>query len=79
MPIHVGIMCESYRKVFFIATSPRIKPNPVTQGMYRLTCKPPCVESKEFRKEAMQPYRVSEDVFNRGYAEENEYELVKRS
>jgi hypothetical protein len=46
--------------------------------MYRLTCKPPCPETREFRKEGMHPYRVSDDVFRRGYAEEGEYELVQR-
>jgi hypothetical protein len=44
--------------------------------MYRLNCKSPCRQVREFRKEAMQPYRVSDDVFGRGYAEEGEYELV---
>jgi hypothetical protein len=45
--------------------------------MYRLTCKPPCPEPREFRKEAMRPYRVSDDLFSRGYAEENEYQVLE--
>ena len=45
--------------------------------MYRLTCQPQCHEVREFRKEGMHPYRVSDEVFRRGYAEEGEYELVQ--
>ena len=45
--------------------------------MYRLNSKPPCPEVREFRKEGMRPYRVSDDMFQRGYAEEGEYELVQ--
>ena len=41
MPIHMGIMCERCRKVYFIATSRAIKPNEFAAGMYRLTCNPP--------------------------------------
>ena len=78
MPIHMGIMCERCRRVYFIATSHRIRPSP-NSGMYRLTCTPACPEPREFRKETMQPYRVSDDLFNRGYAQEGEYELVHRS
>ena len=74
MPIHMGIMCDACRKVHFIATSPGI--SSATGGMYRLTCRFPCREVRDFRKEAMCPYRVPEDVFQRGYAEEGEYELV---
>jgi hypothetical protein len=77
MPIHMGIMCEKCRKVHFIATSVGIRPSPGTPGMYLLTCRFPCSETREFRKETMRPYRVPEDVFQRGYAEEGEYELVQ--
>jgi hypothetical protein len=44
--------------------------------MYQLTCNRPCLTTAEFRKEGMQSYRVSEDVFKRGYAKESEYEIV---
>ena len=77
MAIHMGIMCEVCRKVHFIATSPGIRPSPVIPAMYLLTCRFPCPEKREFRKETMRPYRVSEDVFSRGYAEEGEYELIR--
>jgi hypothetical protein len=53
MPIHMGIMCETCRKVHFIATSPGIQLSRTTEGIYRLTCKPPCPEVREFRKEGM--------------------------
>ena len=76
MPIHMGIMCGSCRRVYFIVPSPWIRPSPANLGMYRLTCRRPCPEAREFRKEAMLPYRVSDDVFNRGYAAEGEYQLV---
>jgi hypothetical protein len=77
MPIHMGIMCGNCRKVYFIAASKSIRAILVTPGMYRLICT--CSEGREFRKEAMQPYRVSDDVFNRGYAKEGEYQLVQPS
>ena len=72
----MGIMCKMCRRVHFIATSHSIKPSSLAAGMYRLICNPPCSLQGEFRKESMRPYRVSEDVFNRGYAREGEYELV---
>jgi hypothetical protein len=74
MPVHMGIMCEKCRKVHFIATSPCIAPTPTTERMYVLTCR--CREEKDFRKEGMRPYRVSDEVFQTGFAEEVEYELV---
>jgi hypothetical protein len=77
MPIHMGIMCEVCRKVHF-TTSSGIRPSPVTPGMYLLTCRFPCPEKREFRKETMRPYRVSDDVFRRGYAKEGEYEIVPK-
>jgi hypothetical protein len=76
MPIHMGIMCERCCKVHFIATSHSIKPSELAAGMYRLSCNSPCAEFREFRKESMRPYRVSEDVFRRECAKEGEYELV---
>ena len=77
MPVHMGIICERCRKVHFIATSRSIKPCEFAAGMYRLTCTPPCYEFREFRKDGMRPYRVLEDVFRRGCAEEGEYDLVE--
>jgi hypothetical protein len=76
MAIHMGIMCTMCRTVHFIATSSSIKASKLPAGMYRLTCNRPCLTTVEFRKESMQPYRVSEDVFKRGYAKASEYKLV---
>jgi hypothetical protein len=77
MLIHMGIMCERCRKVHFVATSRGVKPSEFSAGMYRLKCSPPCSEGREFRKDSMRPYRISEDVFRRGWADEGEYELVQ--
>ena len=78
MPIHMGVLCEACGMVHFIATSPGIVLSRNIEGMYRLSCKPPCSQVKMFRKEAMHPYRVSEDVFKKGYAQEGEYELINK-
>lgn len=74
MPVHMGIMCEKCRRVHFIGASPGIKAVP-TPGMYALTC-PFCLETKEFRKETVRPYRVSDEVFKTGYAREGEYQII---
>jgi hypothetical protein len=76
MPIHMGIMCETCRTVYFVATSRGIKPSQSVAGMYRLHCNPPCAEFREFRKDGMRAFRVVEDVFRSGCAKEGEYELV---
>jgi len=78
MPIHMGIMCDKCRKVHFIGTSSGIQLSRTAERMYLLTCRFPCPEKREFRKESMRPYRVSDDVFRRGYAEEGEYEIVQK-
>ena len=76
MPVHIGIMCDVCRMVHFIATSSTIKPSPMNKEMYRLVCAPPCSEVREFRKDSMRPYRVTDTVFKTGHAEDDEYELV---
>lgn len=76
MPIHVGIMCERCRKVHFVATSSAVQASRRGAGLYQLNCLPPCGEMKEFRKEGMRPYRITEHVFRRGYALAGEYEAV---
>jgi len=77
MTIHIGIMCEECGKVHFIGTSFRIVLSRKDKGMYQFTCKPPCPAVKDFRKDGMRPYRASDDVFERGYADVGEYELVQ--
>jgi len=78
MPIHMGIRCEECRTVHFVVTSSSIRFTGRLGGMYQFTCKPPCPEIKEFRKDGMRPYRVSEDVYRKGYAIEGEYEVVEK-
>lgn len=78
MPIHMGVMCERCRNVHFIATSLTIRPSTANPGMYRLSCRFGCNEITEFRKDAMRPYRVQEKVFQTGFAEEGEYEVVNQ-
>ena len=77
MSVHMGIMCDACGRVHFVATSPGIELSQTTEGIYRLTCKPPCSAVREFRKDRMRPYRASDDMFSRGYAEVGEYELVQ--
>jgi hypothetical protein len=72
----MGLRCEVCGRLQFIATSRNIQLSQTAEGMYRLNCRPPCRQVREFRKEEMRPYRVADDVFRRGYAEESEYELV---
>jgi hypothetical protein len=75
MPVHMGIICERCHNVHFIGSSPGIKPMP-TPGMYVLVCRF-CSETREFRKETMRPYRVSDDTFRSGYARKGEYQFVE--
>ena len=74
MPIHMGIMCERCNNVYFISTALGIKPMP-TPGMYALACRF-CSDKRQFRKEAMLPYRVSDEVFKTGHANEGEYDPI---
>lgn len=67
----MGVMCEKCHRVHFIGTSSGIKPIPIP-GMYALSCRF-CSETREFRKEAMRPYGVSDEVFKTGQATEGEY------
>lgn len=71
MPVHMGIMCEKCRRVHFVGTSSGIQPMPAP-GMYAISCRF-CSERKEFRKETMRPYRVSDEVFQAGHANEGDY------
>lgn len=77
MAIHMGILCDACKTVHFVASSPGIELSHSIEGMYKLTCKRPCSGTKHFRKDEMRPYRVSDGVFNTGYAEVGEYELVE--
>ncbi len=77
MTIHMGIMCEACRTVHFIGTSPGVELVKTIGGPYTLACKPPCEAVRQFRRDEMRPYRVSDELFSTGYAEPGEYELVE--
>ena len=77
MPIHIGIMCEHCGRVYFVATSGRIRLENSVRANYQLTCAPPCGATRYFTKDAMQPYIVSDYVSKRGHAERSEYELLR--
>jgi hypothetical protein len=77
MPVHMGIMCEVCRTVYLVATWRGITPSDRDKEIFRLVCQSPCPEVKEFRTDAMRPYRISEDAFSGGYAREGEYELIR--
>jgi hypothetical protein len=46
--------------------------------MLLLTCRHGCHEIREFRKDTMRPYRVEDEAFQTGFAEEGEYEVVRQ-
>ncbi len=77
MPIHVGIMCEWCRTVLFAASWHGISPSKRDAQVFEFACKPPCTAVREFRKDELRPYRISEDVFSKGYAREGEYQLIQ--
>jgi hypothetical protein len=77
MPVHMGIMCELCRTVYLIATWSGITPSDRDKEIFRLACKSPCRELKEFRSDAMRPYRIAENAFSSGYAREGEYEIIR--
>jgi hypothetical protein len=75
----MGVMCETCRKVLFVGTWHGITPSERDAGLLKLACKPPCPAVREFRKDELRPYRVSNEVFRRGYAETGEYEPLKEA
>ena len=75
MSVHMGVMCEKCLTVHFIGTFSGIQLSRSGEGVYLINCTPPCSEARDFRKDSMRPYRVSDDVFKRGYAKPDEYEL----
>lgn len=77
MAVHMGIMCDACGTVHFIATSPGVELVKTMDGPYKLTCKSSCSAGKYFTKSDMRPYRVADELFNRGYAEPGEYEVVE--
>ncbi len=73
----MGVMCEACRKVFFVATWHGISPSRRDAEAFEFACKPPCRAVQEFRKADLRPFRVSDEAFQKGYAEESEYEVVE--
>ncbi|HVO59301.1 MAG TPA: hypothetical protein VMT53_00120 [Terriglobales bacterium] len=76
MPIHVGIVCESCERVYFIARTDRIEFLAET-GEYQLVCPAPCGVSRRFDKQRLAPFSVKTPHYSRGYANRGEYELVR--
>lgn len=77
MAVHMGIICKACGTVHFIATSPGVELVKAIGEAYKLTCKPPCDAVRQFRLDEMRPYRVADGLFNRGYAESGECEVVE--
>lgn len=73
----MAVMCETCRKILFVATWRAISPSKRDAQVFEFACKPPCRAVQEFRKADLRPYRVSDEVFHVGYAQENEYQLVE--
>jgi hypothetical protein len=69
----MGILCEKCHTVHFIGTSGAIRPMK-TPGMYAVSCF--CSVKREFRKETMHPYLVSDEVFSTGHANAGIYVLI---
>jgi hypothetical protein len=78
MPIHVGIVCESCERIYFIARTDRIEFLAET-AEYQLVCPRPCGMMRRFDKERLAPFSVATQHYNRGYANKGEYELVRTS
>lgn len=75
----MGITCELCSKVHFISTSPIIEFSRSGQGVYRFNCPPPCGHAQEFQKHDLLAYRVTDDVFRKGCADESDYDIVPSS
>jgi hypothetical protein len=50
VPVHIGVMCETCRKVLFVGTWRGITPSERDAGLLKLTCKPPCPAVRELGK-----------------------------
>ena len=79
MPICVGVMCDSCERVYFLAhpdTLQRIQvtgqPDPLPP--YELKCV--CRAVRGFDRTKMLPYRVSDVIRSRGFAERDQYEAM---
>src|SRR5713101_2296295 len=74
MPVHMGILCERCRTVYFISRS-RKSSHVLYDRMrkeFRLTCLPPCGQVTCFHRGMLKPYSVAAAVLERGYANADE-------
>jgi hypothetical protein len=79
MPIRIGVICEKCERLYVIAhpkNAEHIQFNPSSDPHlpYRLKCA--CRAERHFAMRQSLPYRVSESVCSRGYADRHEYEAI---
>jgi len=77
MPIRVAVMCEKCERIYLLAHPDSAKRIQFTHGSdphprYRLTCI--CKVERDFDRAQTFPYRVSEHICTRGYADREEYD-----
>jgi hypothetical protein len=74
MSIHAGVQCAKCSRVHFPATLKRIPE--ATIAVYQITCPPPCGAVTYFRLEDMRTFSVPDRVYERGYAEPDQYRYL---
>jgi hypothetical protein len=79
MPIRIGIVCEKCKRLYLIAHSHNAEHIYFNQrsdprSPYRLKCA--CRAERDFDLGQTLPYRVSESVCSRGYADQDEYDGI---
>jgi hypothetical protein len=74
MSIHTGVLCAKCSRVHFFATLKRIPE--ATIAVYQITCPPPCRAVTYFRLEDMRTFSVPDRVYERGYAEPDQYRYL---
>jgi hypothetical protein len=74
MSIHAGVQCAKCSRVHFPAALKRIPE--ATIAVYQITCPPPCGAVTYFRLEDMRTFSVPDRVYERGYAEPDQYRYL---
>jgi hypothetical protein len=74
MSIHAGVQCAKCSRVHFPTTLKRIPE--ATIAVYQITCPPPCGAVTYFRLEDMRTFSVPDRVYERGYAEPDQYRYL---
>ena len=78
MPVHVGIMCRTYEKVYFPDTDQiELHPSHGETGLCRLTFT--CQTVRLFGERDMMPYSVSTYAYLRGFADRGHYQKLRRT